>query len=180
MRNIKKLRKKFAAFASQLTPDECREQLVLAYLQMERCSQVLRGEDVEPVSMKDNGESSDLELFYRCKKVSEELGYLNQAEKKFKGKTITINVDVDYSEAIKRIKDFKKEIEKSQIEAKKHLAGSMTPRRDVFVMKVDLEKYFEPVQFDAGALAFYNMLIDSFSLIDQLPKDLLCVRRRRM
>lgn len=77
MSKTKKLRKKFVAFASQLTPDECREQLVLAYLQMEKCLQVLRGEDVEPVSMMDNGESSDLELFYRCKKASEELAYLN-------------------------------------------------------------------------------------------------------
>ena len=78
MSKTKKLRKKFAAFASQLPPDECREQLVLAYLQMERCQQVLRGEDVEPVAMKDNGESSDLELFYRCKKAAEELAYLNK------------------------------------------------------------------------------------------------------
>lgn len=77
MSKIKKLRKKFTAFASQLTPDECREQLVLAYLQMEKCQQVLRGEEVEPVTMMDNGESSDLELFYRCKKVAEELAYLN-------------------------------------------------------------------------------------------------------
>lgn len=78
MSKAKKLRKKFTAFASQLTPVECREQLVLAYLQMERCQQVLRGEDVEPVAMKDNGESSDLELFYHCKKVAEELAYLNK------------------------------------------------------------------------------------------------------
>ena len=78
MSKEKKLRKKFTAFASQLSPDECREQLVLAYLQMERCQQVLRGEDVEPVAMKDNGESSDLELFYLCKKVAEELAYLNK------------------------------------------------------------------------------------------------------
>lgn len=78
MSKEKKLRKKFTAFASQLTPVECREQLVLAYLQMEKCWQVLRGEDVEPVAMKDNGESSDLELFYCCKKAAEELAYLNK------------------------------------------------------------------------------------------------------
>ena len=78
MSQTKKLRKKFAAFASQLSPDECREQLVLAYLQMERCQQVLRGEGVEPVAMMDNGESSDLELFYCCKKAAEELAYLNK------------------------------------------------------------------------------------------------------
>lgn len=77
MNNVEELKKKFNAFASQLSPDECREQLVLAYLQMERCGDVLRGEDVEPVVMMDNGESSDLELFYQCKKVREELDYLN-------------------------------------------------------------------------------------------------------
>ena len=77
MSRSKKLRKRFTAFVSQLSPDQVREQLVLAYLQMERCGQVLRGEDVEPVEMMDNGESSDLELFYQCKKVREELDYLN-------------------------------------------------------------------------------------------------------
>ena len=93
MSKTKKLRKKFAAFASQLHPDECREQLVLAYLQMERCQQVLRGEDVEPVAMKDNGESSDLELFYRCKKAAEELAYLNKMV--YEGKKVgTLEIEV--------------------------------------------------------------------------------------
>ena len=96
MSKTKKLRKKFAAFASQLSPDECREQLVLAYLQMERCQQVLRGEDVEPVAMKDNGESSDLELFYRCKKAAEELAYLNKmVHDGKKVGTLEIEVKVD-------------------------------------------------------------------------------------
>lgn len=81
MSKTKKLRKKFAAFVNQLSPAECREQLVLAYLQMEKCMQVLRGANVEPVDMKDNGENSDLELFYMCKKVREELDCLNQEEK---------------------------------------------------------------------------------------------------
>ena len=96
MSKTKKLRKKFTAFAFQLTPDECREQLVLAYLQMEKCMQVLRGADVEPVSMMDNGESSDLELFYRCKKAAEELAYLNNMvhEGKKVG-TLEIEVKVD-------------------------------------------------------------------------------------
>ena len=167
MSKTKKLKKKFDAFASQLTPDECREQLVLAYLQMEKCLQVLRGADVEPVAMMDNGESSDLELFYMCKKVREELDYLNQAEKKSKGKSITIGVDVDCSEAIKHFKDFKKEFEKLCVDANK------IPRPEVYVMKVDLEKYFEPIQIDARALAFHRMLIEHFSLIDQLSKDIL-------
>ena len=76
MSNTEKLREKFSTFVNQLSPDQVREQLILSYLQMERCQQVLQGEDVEPVVMMDNGESSDLELFYRCKKVSEELSYL--------------------------------------------------------------------------------------------------------
>ena len=76
----RKLRKKFTSFVNQLTPDQVREQLVLAYLQMEKCQQVLRGEDVEPVEMIDNGESSDLELFYQCKKVREELDSLDEED----------------------------------------------------------------------------------------------------
>jgi hypothetical protein len=44
---------------------------------MEKCKNVLKGYDVEPVEMMDNGDSSDLELFYRCKKAAEELAYLN-------------------------------------------------------------------------------------------------------
>lgn len=78
MSKNKKLKKRFTAFVNQLSPDQVREQLVLAYLQMERCQQVLKGYDVEPVQMMDNGESSDLELFYRCKKAAEELAYLNK------------------------------------------------------------------------------------------------------
>lgn len=78
MGKIGKLRKKFKAFVNQLSPDQVREQLVLAYLQMEQTQRVLRGENVEPLTMLDNGESSDLELFYRCKKAAEELAYLNQ------------------------------------------------------------------------------------------------------
>ena len=78
MSKIKRLRKRFTAFVNQLTPDQCREQLVLAYLQMEKCKNVLKGYNVEPVEMMDNGDSSDLELFYRCKKAAAELGYLNK------------------------------------------------------------------------------------------------------
>lgn len=77
MSNNNRLKKRLSVFVNQLSPDECREQLVLAYMQMERCQQVLRGEDVEPVAMMDNGESSDLELFYQCRKVRDELDCLN-------------------------------------------------------------------------------------------------------
>lgn len=78
MSKIERLKKRFTAFVNQLTPNQVREQLVLAYLQMEKCQAVLKGYDVEPESMMDNGESSDLELFYRCKKAAEELAYLNK------------------------------------------------------------------------------------------------------
>ena len=62
----------FEKFVNGLTEEEARKELVLAYLQMERCMDVLKGVDVEPVEMKDNGESSDLELFYQCKKMRDE------------------------------------------------------------------------------------------------------------
>jgi hypothetical protein len=81
MSGKKSLIKKFRKFVEGLSDKECRDELVNAYLQMERCQQVLRGEDVDPVVMKDNGESSDLELFYQCKKVAEELAYVNERVK---------------------------------------------------------------------------------------------------
>lgn len=71
------MQKKMQAFVCSLSEGEARNELVLAYMQMERCCRVLSGEDVEPVAMMDNGESSDLELFYRCVKVRDELAYLN-------------------------------------------------------------------------------------------------------
>ena len=106
MSKFKKLKKRLTAFASQLTPDECREQLVLSYLQMERCQQVLRGEDVEPVTQMDNGESSDLELFYLCKKVREELTYLNDvvSGKQKRIDKHVISIDIDTSEAVKKLR----------------------------------------------------------------------------
>ena len=77
MANKKKLSKKFTEFVSRMSDDEVRKQHVLAYLQKEKCQQVMRGENVEPVAMKDNGMSSDLELFYLCKKVREELDFVD-------------------------------------------------------------------------------------------------------
>lgn len=68
-------------FVDSLTPEEIKEQLKLAYIQMERCKEVLNGADVEPVEMKDNGLSSDLELFYSCKKRATECAHLNQIVK---------------------------------------------------------------------------------------------------
>ena len=77
MNNIRRKRKRYTEFVDGLTPSQTKEQLVLAYLQMENCRSLLRGENAEPVSMMDNGDSSDLELFYQCKKVREELDYLD-------------------------------------------------------------------------------------------------------
>lgn len=65
------------SFVGSLTEPVCRDQLIRAYLQMERCRQVLHGMDVEPIEMKDNGLSTDLELFYQCRKIATELEYLN-------------------------------------------------------------------------------------------------------
>jgi hypothetical protein len=176
MSKIKRLKKRFTAFVNQLTPDQVREQLILSYLQMETCKNALKDYDVEPVEMMDNGESSDLELFYMCKKVREELNYLNQKESKPQGKRITIGVDVDYSEAIKQIKDFKKEFEKLQVGANKFL------RPDVYVMKVDLKKYFEPIHFDTAddmsMLEFHRIMCDYFSLLDHRPKEFYLLKRK--
>jgi len=95
----KELKKKFEKFVNAMTEEEVRKELVLAYLQMERCQQVLRGEDVKPVTMRDNGESSDLELFYRCKKCAEELAYLkNMASKSKKDITKLIKNAIKFGE----------------------------------------------------------------------------------
>lgn len=60
-------------YVSRLSPDDAREQLRLAYMQMERCSEVLRGRDVQPV---EGGLCQiSLELFYQCKKVAYEKAY---------------------------------------------------------------------------------------------------------
>ena len=67
------VRKEFTAFVSSLGEDEVRRELALAYEMMERCLDVLNGDDYGPVAMLDNGESSDLELFYKCREVRKEL-----------------------------------------------------------------------------------------------------------
>ena len=121
MGKSKRLRKRLTAFVNQLTPDQVREQLVLAYLQMEKCQSVLKGYDVEPVTMMDNGCSSDLELFYRCKKVAEELAYLNKmVHDGKKVGTLELEVIVDTSPAILCLKELRKEFSK--------MADSMKPK----------------------------------------------------
>lgn len=147
MGKIGKLRKKFTAFVNQLSPDQVREQLVLAYLQMEQSQRVLRGEDVEPLTMLDNGECSDLELFYRCKKAAMELACLNdelfhlkedylhlKAEDFLKGQNnhgrIPFTVKVDVSEEVKRLKKI--------AESFKELGKNLQPRQ----LTIGHEVYF--------------------------------------
>ena len=142
MGKIGKLRKKFTAFVNQLSPDQVREQLVLAYLQMEQCQCVLRGEDVEPVEMMDNGESSDLELFYSCKKAAEELAYLNNELSKpetMMGNPIALKVDIskyyeplhfDTSDPLNSLKELRKSFERTKF--------AMLPK----VLDVGTEVYF--------------------------------------
>lgn len=87
---MKSLKKKLAKFVKTLTEEEARHELLMAYLQMERCQQVLRGEDVEPVTMADNGESTDLELFYLCRKVRSELDGCRKSD----GGKVSVGIDV--------------------------------------------------------------------------------------
>ena len=54
-------------YVSGLSNSEVREELEKAYLHMYRCTEVLRGQDVEPVCLNDN-ECISEELFYLCKK----------------------------------------------------------------------------------------------------------------
>ena len=142
MSKIKRLRKRFTAFVNQLTPDQCREQLVLAYLQMEKCQNVLKGYDVEPVEMMDNGECSDLELFYSCKKAAEELAYLNNELSKpetMMGNPFVLKVDIskyykplhfDTSEPLNTLKELCKSFERMKF--------AMRPK----VLDVGTEVYF--------------------------------------
>lgn len=90
MSEMKSLKKKLAKFVKSLTEEDVRHELLMAYLQMERCQQVLRGDDVEPVKMADNGESSDLELFYLCKKVRSELDGCCKSD----GGKVSVGIDV--------------------------------------------------------------------------------------
>ena len=99
----KKLKKTIKEFVSQLTPEQLREQLALAYLQMELCIRALKGENVEPVEMMDNGHSSDLELFYSCKKSAAELAELNRVAARCSGKTIGFKVELDCGDAIRQL-----------------------------------------------------------------------------
>ena len=174
MSKIKRLRKRFTAFVNQLTPDQCREQLVLAYLQMEKCQNVLKGYDVEPVEMMDNGDSSDLELFYRCKKAAEELACLNEelfhlkedylhlkAEDFLKGQNnhgrIPFTVKVDVSEEVKRLKKI--------AESFKELGKNLQPRQ----LTLGHEVYF----LSKGRI-HKSILEDFIGIVNDESGDVVC------
>lgn len=69
----KAMKERFSRFIDGLSEEEVRHELLQAYLQMERCQRVLEGKETSPVTMMDNGLSSDLELFYMCRKRMAEL-----------------------------------------------------------------------------------------------------------
>ena len=66
---------------SELSKTVLIDQLHLCWRHFRACAQALRGEDVQPVELlecEDLGDCDDLELFYLCRKTSEELSYLNR------------------------------------------------------------------------------------------------------
>ena len=65
-------------YAYGLDLNAARHELFLAFKQMEYCLGLLRGEHPTPVTMRDNGFMTDLELFYACKKRMEELADLEK------------------------------------------------------------------------------------------------------
>lgn len=75
-------------FVASLSEKEVREQLSLAYQQMELCLGVLNGKKgIKPIVMQDNGLSTDLELFYTCKRVVDRQSPIkNTKSKKIKKK----------------------------------------------------------------------------------------------
>lgn len=110
MSKTNKFRKRLIAFANQLTLGQAREQLVLSLLQMERCRQVLKGVNVEPL---DTGILCgcsdlriDLELFYNCKKVREELSLLSKEMQE----TEELSVHIDTSSLIQSLRAVRMEV----------------------------------------------------------------------
>lgn len=77
---------KLKAFIGTLSDSEVRQELLLAYLMMERCKDVMEGKDIEPVTMKENGLDSDLELFFMCKKLKQDNDWLDAWRKKVREK----------------------------------------------------------------------------------------------
>lgn len=73
-------------YICELSEQEVRKQLFLCFCQMERCISLLHGDKkVKPVEMADNGLSTDLELFYTCKRaVDGQLPIKNTKLKKIK------------------------------------------------------------------------------------------------
>lgn len=70
----KEEKEKVRTFVGGLCEADVRNELLLAYECMERCVCVLKGEaGIKPVKMRDNGISSDLELYYSCKNAAERM-----------------------------------------------------------------------------------------------------------
>jgi len=85
-------------FVFSLSEKDVRRELLRAYTQMERCKEVLSGKDTEPVEMMDNGESTDMELFYTCKKKAEEIALL---EEQLRGEcAYTMSLDGNYTDTL--------------------------------------------------------------------------------
>ena len=76
-----------------LTPEQAREQLLLALEQMARCRDALRGLDAEPVQMMDEFASIDLELFYRCRMMAAEMRYLEGDDDEDEDEDEDVDVD---------------------------------------------------------------------------------------
>lgn len=115
MSKRKKRIKELKNFVSQLSDMECREELICAYLQMENCQRVLRGEDVVPDQMmRDNGHQTDMELFYLCKKVRKELEYLDSNQEK----RLHLDVSVNISDESKRLHSLSEAIDSLRVRDK--------------------------------------------------------------
>ena len=76
---------KLQSFIATLSDAEARHELLLSYQMMERCRDIIDGKDVEPVTMKENGLDSDLELFYMCKKLKRDRDELDELRKNTAG-----------------------------------------------------------------------------------------------
>lgn len=77
------IKDRLSNYICDMSEQEVRNQLFLCYCQMERCIRLLHGDKkVKPVEMKDNGLSTDLELFYTCKRVVDGLLPLKNTKSK--------------------------------------------------------------------------------------------------
>lgn len=104
---------KLKEFIATLSESEVRHELLLSYLMMERCQEVMEGKNVDPVKMKENGLDSDLELFYMCKKLKVEHDSLEG---------IRDNAAQAVSQAITAISDVMKELKDLKVDMEDKIA----------------------------------------------------------